>query len=100
VQAFEELWDQAEPARSAVPPGPGGGPAPTAAAAAGSGSELNEQEVALLRMLADDMTETAIGRHVGASARTVGRRVARLHRKLDARTRFSLGVQAARRGIL
>ena len=51
-------------------------------------------------MLSTDMTEAAIGRHLGASARTVGRRLAELQHKLGAQTRFGMGVEAARRGLL
>ncbi len=93
VHTFEELWDHASPA----PAGPGrtGGARPGQ-----PDSDLSEQELTLLKMLANDMTESAIGRHVGASARTVGRRVARLQRKLGSRTRFGLGLEAARRGLL
>ena len=61
---------------------------------------MTDDEVTLLRMLADDMTEGAIGRHLGASTRTVGRRLARLQGKLGAHNRFALGVEAARRGLL
>jgi sugar-specific transcriptional regulator TrmB/DNA-binding CsgD family transcriptional regulator len=86
VEAFDDVWNRA----SAVDAG-GARPADC---------DLDEHEVALLRMLAADMTESAIGRHVGASTRTVGRRVARLQRKLGARTRFGLGAEAARRGLL
>jgi len=56
AQAFEELWERA-----------GEDTAPSAA--------LDEPEAQLLRMLADDMTEGAIARHLGLSTRTVGRRV-------------------------
>ena len=63
-------------------------------------SELGADEVALLRMLATDMTEAAIARQLGASTRTIGRRLAGLHAKLGARNRFELGAEAARRGIV
>ncbi len=89
LQVFEELWDRAEPGR----PGP-------ADDAGVQTAELTGYEITLLRMLAEDMTEGAIGRHVGASARTVGRRLARLQHKLGAGNRFALGVEAARRGLL
>jgi DNA-binding CsgD family transcriptional regulator len=100
VHAFEELWDRADTSGPDAGVGPGSHPSALPLDAVGPGSGLSEEEVALLRMLADDMTEGAIGRHVGASARTVGRRLARLQRKLGARTRFSLGAEAGRRGVV
>jgi DNA-binding CsgD family transcriptional regulator len=81
AQAFEELWDRA-----------GDDTAPA--------SLLDEPETQLLRMLAADMTEGAIARHLRLSTRTVGRRVARLQRTLGVRTRFGLGAEAARRGLV
>jgi DNA-binding CsgD family transcriptional regulator len=91
VRTFEDLWDRAERGEPAVPAGPAG-PA--------GDPEVSDYEVGLLRMLADDMTEGAIGRHVGASTRTVGRRLARLQSKLGAHNRFAMGVEAARRGLV
>jgi DNA-binding CsgD family transcriptional regulator len=81
AQAFEQLWDRAG-ADSAPPP------------------VLDDAQAQLLRMLAADMTEGAIARHLGLSTRTVGRRVARLQRSLGVRTRFGLGAEAARRGLV
>jgi DNA-binding CsgD family transcriptional regulator/sugar-specific transcriptional regulator TrmB len=88
ARTFDQLWRQATPSEG--PPTPG----------EGATSELTPDDIALLRMLADDLTETAIGRQVGASARTVGRRLARLQSRLGTRTRFGLGAEAARRGLV
>jgi DNA-binding MarR family transcriptional regulator len=81
AQAFEQLWDRAGE-DSATPPA------------------LDDAQAQLLRMLTADMTEGAIARHLGLSTRTVGRRVARLQRALGVRTRFGLGAEAARRGLV
>jgi DNA-binding CsgD family transcriptional regulator len=84
THVFEELWTRATPmsALDVVD------------------DEFNEAEIVLLRMLSTDMTEAAIGRHLGASSRTVGRRLAQIQHKLGAQTRFGMGAEAARRGLL
>lgn len=82
--AFEELWTRATPLSNRD----------------GSEAAFTEGELLLLRMLSSDMTEGAMGRHLGASARTVGRRLAVLQHKLGAQTRFGMGAEAARRGLL
>jgi DNA-binding CsgD family transcriptional regulator len=92
VRTFDELWERAWPDGTAAVPGAG--------ATAHDDCEVTDYEVTLLRMLAADMTEGAIGRHVGASVRTVGRRLARLQTKLGAHNRFAMGVEAARRGLV
>ena len=80
---FEDLWGRATPM-----------------SAHDVDDEITQAEIVLLRMLSTDMTEAAIGRHLGASSRTVGRRLAELQHKLGAQTRFGMGVEAARRGLL
>jgi DNA-binding CsgD family transcriptional regulator len=84
THVFEELWLRATPL----------------SADDMSDHELSEEEIMLLRMLTTDMTDAAIGRHLGASVRTVGRRLANLQHKLGAQTRFAMGAEAARRGLL
>ena len=77
---FETVWQRAIPL--------------TAPAAAG------DQERRLLMMLASGLKDEAIARQLGIGERTVRRRVAALADRLGARTRFQLGIQAARRGLL
>ncbi|GAA3558923.1 helix-turn-helix domain-containing protein [Kribbella ginsengisoli] len=60
----------------------------------GPGSD--EQQ--LLSYLAAGLTDEAIARDLGVSARTVGRRIARLEEVLGAHSRFQLATQASRRG--
>ena len=84
VHTFEDLW-----ARAAL----------LTSDEAGDG-EFTESELALLRMLSTDMTDTAISRHLGTSPRTIGRRLSQLQHKLGAQTRFGMGVEATRRGLL
>jgi DNA-binding CsgD family transcriptional regulator len=87
-QLFDELWEQArQPARPAGDP-------------RAEPLVFTDEEVGLLRMLADDLTEDAIGRHMGASSRTIGRRLSALQRKMGVSTRFSLGAAAASHGLL
>jgi DNA-binding CsgD family transcriptional regulator len=88
VNVFDDLWERATDLDAG-----------TGEAAAAS-RDVDEQESALLRMLAADMTESAIARHLGMSTRTVGRRIAVVQRKLGARTRFGLGAESARRGLV
>lgn len=52
----------------------------------------------LLAHLAAGITDEVIGRDLGVSARTVGRRIARLQDILGAGSRFQLALQASRRG--
>ncbi|MFC9690890.1 LuxR C-terminal-related transcriptional regulator [Kribbella sp. NPDC056951] len=55
------------------------------------------EEQQLLSYLAAGLTDEAIARDLGVSARTVGRRIARLEEVLGAHSRFQLAVQASRR---
>jgi DNA-binding CsgD family transcriptional regulator len=54
----------------------------------------------LLSMLGAGLTDASIARELGVSERTVTRRIMALQDTLAARSRFQLGVQAARRGWL
>jgi len=84
-QVFEAFWRLGEP----VPDRAADGPA-----------EPSAETRRLLSLLAAGLTDEAIGRDLGVSDRTVHRRVSRLLELLGARTRFQLGLQAARRGWL
>ncbi len=55
---------------------------------------------AVLRLLQAGLTDAAIARRLGASERTIGRRVRRLMDRSGAQTRFQLGWRAAERGWL
>ncbi|WP_431780943.1 helix-turn-helix domain-containing protein [Streptomyces chumphonensis] len=89
IELFEAFW------RLAVPVGavPGRAGVPV-------GSEPSPDTQRLLALLSAGSTDEAIARDLGVSQRTVHRRVSRLQELLGARTRFQLGVQAARRGWL
>ncbi|MEZ0091917.1 LuxR C-terminal-related transcriptional regulator [Streptacidiphilus sp. EB129] len=80
---FEALW------RLAVP-----------VSAAGIGSQIDTRDRQILTLMASGATDDAIARRLGLGRRTVVRRVAALHTRLGATTRFQAGVQAARRGWL
>lgn len=54
----------------------------------------------LLSLLGAGLTDASIARELGVSERTVSRRIMSLQDALAARSRFQLGVQAARRGWL
>ena len=61
---------------------------------------LTHDERVLLQLLAAGLSDHAVARRTGVCTRTVGRRLARLQEKLGSRTRFGLGVEAARRGLV
>src|SRR5262245_46934159 len=58
---------------------------------------LNDQELAILGLLAAGQTDEGIGRKMGLSDRTVRRIVADLMKRLDAASRFQAGARAAKR---
>ncbi|MFE9656383.1 helix-turn-helix domain-containing protein [Micromonospora sp. NPDC006431] len=87
IGVFESFWAlgvpiSAIPADGALDAGP---------------SESNRH---LLTLLGAGLTDESIARELGVSERTVTRRIAALQKSLGARSRFQLGVQAARRGWL
>ncbi|MFF4196673.1 LuxR C-terminal-related transcriptional regulator [Nonomuraea sp. NPDC001831] len=65
---------------------------------AADGEELNEQQRAVLRLLATGAKDDAIARALGVSNRTVTRVVAELTAQLGADSRFQAGVRAAKLG--
>jgi DNA-binding CsgD family transcriptional regulator len=87
IGVFESFWALGVPI-SAIPLDgtPDGGP-----------SDSNRH---LLTLLGAGLTDESIARELGVSERTVTRRIAALQKSLGARSRFQLGVQAARRGWL
>lgn len=83
---FELVWTDAVPL---------GAPTPEETA-----SQLSATERALLRLLADGLTDDAAGKRLGISARTVRRIMSDLMDRLGAESRFEAGVEATRRGWL
>lgn len=65
-----------------------------------TGDGLPDWSADLLMLLGLGLTEGAIARELGISERTVGRRITRLQQALGARSRFQLGAQATRRGLI
>jgi DNA-binding NarL/FixJ family response regulator len=106
VEVFETQWARAMPVprtvgrlAARVPEvgerdgGAGGGEAGAEARAPSAAQEL-------LTMLSAGMTDEAIARQLGVSARTVQRRISELMDNLGSRNRFQAGVQAVRHGLL
>ncbi|MBU7597595.1 helix-turn-helix transcriptional regulator [Streptomyces sp. P38-E01] len=89
IDLFEAFWRLAVPISASV--GRSGGTV---------GTEPTPTTQRLLALLSAGSTDEAIARELEISERTVHRRVRRLQELLGARTRFQLGVQAARRGWL
>ncbi|MGW1259831.1 DUF6879 family protein [Streptomyces sp. NPDC002513] len=59
---------------------------------------LTGQEVQVIRLLAEGITDEAIAKRLGVSTRTVRRLVANVMTVLDARSRFEAGVRAVQGG--
>lgn len=64
------------------------------------GSEPSAEELEILRLLAQGLTDEAIASRLGLPNRTYSRRLVMLWSKLGARSRFQAGVLACRRGWL
>jgi DNA-binding CsgD family transcriptional regulator len=82
---FEPIWSDAAPI----------GPAKGAPE-----GELSHQERAVLRLLAAGLTDEAVAKRIGCSARTARRIAAQLMARLDAQSRFQAGVRAVAKGWL
>lgn len=82
---FELLWVGATPIGSTPPKNEDG---------------LSPQELELLVLLADGMTDEGAAHRLGLSQRTVRRIMADLMKRLGARSRFEAGLRAAKRGWL
>lgn len=78
---FEALWERSVPVRMTAPDG-----------------ELPDDEERLLTLLASGATDRAASRALGWSERTVQRHITKLMRRLGARTRFQVAMEATRRG--
>lgn len=89
TELFERLWKAAIPLSQIL---------------AGKGrsqegvQEPSEEDRRLLALLASGYSDAPIARRLGCNLRTVQRRVSRLMRELDAKTRYQLALQASRRG--
>lgn len=81
VQFFELLWSQATPLVAPEPTG-----------------DFSDRQLAAL--LASGAKDDVVARHLGASTRTLSRRVAEMMDHLHVRTRFQAGAQAVRLGWL
>jgi DNA-binding CsgD family transcriptional regulator len=86
---FEQTWADAAPLGGAVP-------APAAAMEDG----LGDTDRAVLRLLADGLTDETVARRLGVSLRTVRRLMARLMKQLDTNSRFAAGVRVAELRLL
>lgn len=61
---------------------------------------FSDQDRQLLGMLSAGLTDPQISRNLGISPRTLQRRLSELQRTLRAESRFQLGVQASRQGLV
>lgn len=82
---FESIWHQSVPLGDAPKPDPHGMP---------------PQERAVLKLLAEGLTDEAIAKRLGVSPRTARRIAAELMERLEARSRFEAGVHAVQFGLL
>lgn len=81
---FEAVWDRAIPLNRSEP--------------RAAPATLDNHDRQLLGLLASGATDAAIARTFGWSTRTVQRHVQHLMEQVGARTRFQIGMEAARRG--
>ncbi|MFI8326345.1 helix-turn-helix transcriptional regulator [Streptomyces sp. NPDC085529] len=84
---FTHLWDQAAPL-------------PYADGETGEPDTYSPQERALLRFLAEGLTDEAAARRLGISLRSERRMISGLSERFGAHSRFQLGLQAARSGLV
>ncbi|MFD1366790.1 helix-turn-helix transcriptional regulator [Actinoplanes sichuanensis] len=85
IALFEQVWEIATPLGAATDPDRQG---------------LTPQERALLKLLAQGLTDEAAATRLGVSHRTARRIMADLMERLNARSRFEAGLKAAQRGWL
>ncbi|MCZ0983708.1 helix-turn-helix domain-containing protein [Streptomyces diastatochromogenes] len=84
---FTHLWDEAAPL-------------PDADGDTGEPGAYSPQERALLRFLAEGLTDEAAARRLGISLRSERRMISGLSARFGAHSRFQLGLQAARSGLV
>ncbi|MFE2340212.1 hypothetical protein ACFXCR_11870 [Streptomyces sp. NPDC059431] len=89
---FSYLWDEGTPLATEAPD--------TAPGTDAAGIDYSAQERALLRFLADGLTDEAVARKLGISLRSERRMISSLSERFGAHSRFQLGLQAAQRGLL
>jgi Bacterial regulatory proteins, luxR family len=101
IEVFEAQWTRGMPVpRAGRSNGRGEGPETGLDGAADATGEARAAWEGLLTMLSAGMTDEAIARQLGVSARTVQRRISDLMESLGSRNRFQAGVQAVRHGLL
>lgn len=86
VMFFDTMWERAQPFASPFE--------------ARASQDLSELERRLVLLLGSGLKDEAIARQLGLGSRTVLRHVSNLLARVEARTRFQAGVQAAKRGWL
>ena len=84
VRIFDSYWTRATPF--------------SALTRQGKAPALDSKNI--LSLLAAGMNDAAVARTLGVSERTVRRRIANLERKLGANSRFTLGIEASRQGLV
>ncbi|WP_109505257.1 helix-turn-helix domain-containing protein [Nocardioides speluncae] len=87
---FDYCWAEATPLARAV------GRVPDAAHA----EQLDDEQLLMLRLLADGLTDQAIARQLGVAPRTFTRKLRALFEELGIESRFQAGVEAARRDLI
>ncbi|MGW1776687.1 hypothetical protein [Streptomyces sp. NPDC002104] len=92
---FSHLWNEGTPLATEAA-GATGATGVTGA----TDADYSAQERALLRFLADGLTDEAVARKLGISLRSERRMISGLSARFGAHSRFQLGLQAAQRGLL
>lgn len=102
IEVFEAQWSRGMPVPRSFPRQNGRSEGPESAREASneSAGDARSARESLLTMLSAGMTDEAIARQLGVSARTVQRRISDLMESLGSRNRFQAGVQAVRHGLL
>lgn len=88
---FDYCWAEATPLERAV-----GGRVP----GTDQTEQLDDEQLLMLRLLADGLTDQAIARQLGVAPRTFTRKLRALFETLGIESRFQAGVEAARRDLI